>query len=264
MPCRCANTCSSSSELSLTRWHQRCSRNHQRASSIKIVTLRDWHTGHVSSVELELRVAWQRHLGTSDHAQRWFERLLGLYSAPSRHYHDARHVAWVVRHLSSIDNAHPLDDLDAVVAAAFFHDAVYDPHRSDNEEVSAAMAQGALAELDWPTERVEAVATMIMATAGHDAGQAGGDTRALLAADLGVLAAEPARYLDYCSAVRREYGHLDDHQWRQGRAAVLRSLLDSSTLFAPELGLDAWERRARANMTAELASLARPEGVSGA
>jgi predicted metal-dependent HD superfamily phosphohydrolase len=55
--------------------------------------------------------------------------------------------------------------------------------------------------------------------------------------------------------VRREYGHVDDAAWRTGRAAVLRALLDRQHLFAPSLGLDDWEARARANLTAELATL---------
>jgi predicted metal-dependent HD superfamily phosphohydrolase len=37
---------------------------------------------------------------------------------------------------------------------------------------------------------------------------------------------------------------------------VLRTLLARPRLFAAELGLDDWERRARANLTSELASLA--------
>jgi predicted metal-dependent HD superfamily phosphohydrolase len=57
--------------------------------------------------------------------------------------------------------------------------------------------------------------------------------------------------------VRREYAHVDDAGWRTGRSAVLRTLLARPRLFAAELGLDEWERRARANITSELAVLAR-------
>ena len=95
----------------------------------------------------------------------------------------------------------------------------------------------------------------MLATAGHDAAGADRDTAVLLAADLGVLAAEPARYADYANAVRREYSHVDDDGWRTGRGAVLRNLLDRQRLFATELGLDDWEHRARGNITAELAAL---------
>jgi predicted metal-dependent HD superfamily phosphohydrolase len=81
------------------------------------------------------------------------------------------------------------------------------------------------------------------------------DTAVLLAADLAVLAAEPAAYSDSVRKIRREYAHLDDEQWRSGRRAVIEGFLGRPSIFPPELDLDAWERRARANLTAELAAL---------
>jgi predicted metal-dependent HD superfamily phosphohydrolase len=54
--------------------------------------------------------------------------------------------------------------------------------------------------------------------------------------------------------IRAEYGHLTDEEWRRGRAAVLRALLERPALFhtPPLAGRD---RAARANMTAELSDL---------
>jgi predicted metal-dependent HD superfamily phosphohydrolase len=210
----------------------------------------------VTGVELELRVAWQRHLGSSPEAAAWFDTVLGAYRSEGRHYHGLRHVAWVVRHVEAIAAAHPIGDLDATVAAAFFHDAVYEPARDDNEAASAAMAERAVREVGWSEPACRHVADLVMATAGHDVGGVDSDTAVLLAADLAVLAAEPSRYAEYANAVRREYAHVDDGAWRAGRARVLRALLARPRLFAPELELDDWERRARANLTSELASLA--------
>ena len=209
----------------------------------------------MSGVELELRVAWQRHLGSSTVAAQWLDEVLGAYRAEGRHYHGIRHVAWVVRHVETIAADHPVDDLSATVAAAFFHDVVYDPLRQDNEAESAAMAERAVREIGWPEPVCRHVAELVLATAGHDVQGVDRDTAVLLAADLAVLAAEPSRYSDYAIAVRREYAHIDEAGWRSGRGAVLRTLLDRPHLFAPELALDEWERRARANLTSELASL---------
>ena len=209
----------------------------------------------MSGVELELRVAWQRHLGTSPVAATWFDEVVGAYRSEGRHYHDVRHVGWVVRHVEAIAADHPTDDLAATVAAAFFHDAVYEPTRHDNESESAAMAARALGEIGWADHMCRHVADLVLSTAGHEVEGVDRDTAVLLAADLAVLAAEPSRYADYARAVRREYAHVDDAGWRTGRAAVLRTLLDRPHLFAPELELDEWERRARANITSELASL---------
>src|SRR5262245_41427962 len=162
-----AKACNSSSDSSLTRWHQRRPRYHQRASSIRIAIRRDWHTGRVSGVELELRVAWQRHLGSSPTAATWFDEVLGAYRAEGRHYHGVRHVGWVVRHVEALAVDHPVDDLAATVAAAFFHDAVYDATRGDNEAESAAMAERAVREIGWPEPACRHVADLVLATAGH-------------------------------------------------------------------------------------------------
>jgi predicted metal-dependent HD superfamily phosphohydrolase len=209
-------------------------------------------------VELELRVAWQRHVGMSPVAADWLDSVLAFHREPTRHYHDVGHVAWVVRHVLTLADRVVLDDVDATVAAAFFHDAVYDPQRSDNEATSARVAERSLGEIGWTDARCARVAEMVLATAHHDVADADIDTCVLLAADLGVLAAEPSRYGEYATAVRREYAHVDDEAWRAGRSQVLRALLASPALFAPELGLDDWEARARANLTAELATLDAP------
>lgn len=201
--------------------------------------------------DLELRLAWQQHVGRSPAAERWFESLLARHREPSRHYHGTRHVRWVVRHAIAL-GAHAAD-VGAVVAAGFFHDAVYDVARHDNEAASARLAVTALREIGWDRGRTERVAALIEATGDHRS--SGGDSDVLLAADLAVLASDPARYGDYVRAARREYAHLDDATWRTGRAAVLERLLAREHLYAPRLGLDTWERRARANLAAELASL---------
>ena len=97
---------------------------------------------------------------------------------------------------------------------------------------------------------------MILATAHHDPAGTTVDDAVLFAADLAVLAAEPAGYSDYVRNVRREYAHVSDARWVTGRSAVLRSFLDRDAIFAPLLGLGEWEQRARGNMTAELVTSA--------
>lgn len=213
--------------------------------------------------DLELRVAWQRWVGPhpTDRAgsEAAFTAVVGRYRAPDRHYHDVRHLCWVVRHVERLATRTVLTDPGAVVAAAFHHDAVYDVDRHDNEARSAHLAVRSLTALGWTPERCERVAAMIRATAHLDAASDAApddtDTAVLLAADLAVLAADPAGYGDYVRAVRREYAHLTDAEWRTGRAAVVARFLGRSTIFPPGLDLGSWEQRARANLTAEAATL---------
>lgn len=218
----------------------------------------------MSSDERELRTAWQRHVGTGPVADGWFDSIVARHRDGDRHYHDLRHVCWVVRHARELaaGTVPPLTDrqVDRLVAAACFHDAVYDAERGDNEALSAELARRALAEIGWTGEALDAVGLMIRATAGHTHGAVDTTTAVLLAADLGVLATEPNRYGDYVRNVRREYAHLDDDHWRLGRGAFVDTMLDRDRIFPDGLGLDDWERRARANLTAERAAMSTVSG----
>lgn len=202
---------------------------------------------------LELGIAWERHVGRTPEALRWLESVVNRYREPQRHYHDVRHLRWVVRHVEELGAS--ATDLDAVIAAAFFHDAVYDPVASDNEVASARLATTALTELDWDPARIDSVGSMITATDRHDLADATTDATVLFAADLAVLAADPAGYSDYVRNVRREYHHVTEPDWVTGRSAVLRSFLERERIYAVGLDLDTWEQRARGNITSELDTL---------
>jgi predicted metal-dependent HD superfamily phosphohydrolase len=206
-----------------------------------------------AATDHELRIAWERHLGEPN----LLESLLARYREPHRRYHGLSHLVWVVRHIHELARHEPVDDIDAVVVAAFFHDAVYDPTSSDNEAASARLAHRRLTELGWPERRVEHITWMIRATADHSTGDAehDTDTAVLLDADLAVLGAEPAAYQAYVNGIRAEYAHLHDHEWSSGRRSVLEGFLGRDAIYATPTAHDQWEARARANLTAELASL---------
>ncbi|GAA2114562.1 hypothetical protein GCM10009802_14020 [Streptomyces synnematoformans] len=178
------------------------------------------------------------------------KKLLERWGEPQRHYHTAAHLKAVLDRVD--DLADHADDPDAVRLAAWFHDAVYRPERSENEERSARLAQVALAEAGVADERVAEVARLVRLTAGHDprAGDRNGEV--LCDADLAVLAGTPAEYAAYAAAVREEYGFVPDDAFREGRAAVLRQLLGLPRLFRTETGYARWEAAARHNAGTEL------------
>ncbi len=208
--------------------------------------------------ETEIRRAWRQIAGP--HHDGYVDDLLVRYAEPHRHYHTATHIMFVLRHLHDMCAA-PHELSPEVVAAALYHDAIYEPRAAGNEARSATIATADLAAIGWSPESCESVATLIGATAGHvhDGAAAPGDRPTdmalLLDADLAILGAEPGAYQAYVNGVRAEYDHLDDDQWRHGRAAVLRHFLDRPQLFITDHMHAALEHRARANIEAELAVL---------
>jgi predicted metal-dependent HD superfamily phosphohydrolase len=179
--------------------------------------------------------------------------LLGRYAEPHRRYHDLAHLDDVLRHVDELaDHAR---DVRVVRLAAWFHDAVYDPMASDNEERSARLAETSLSELRVEDAIVAEIARLVRSTAGHAPAPGDRDAEVLCDADLAILASGPERYQVYAEAVRAEYQHLDDRTFARGRAAVLRGLLARDPMFSTPTGHDRWESAARANVTAELARL---------
>jgi predicted metal-dependent HD superfamily phosphohydrolase len=181
--------------------------------------------------------------------------LLRRWAEPHRRYHDTAHLIAVLKVIDDCGGS------DRVRLAAWWHDAVYDPraHGDANEQASAALAADVLCALGAPTAVAADVARLVMLTAGHTTAPGDDDGALLCDADLSVLAQTPQRYADYTVKIRQEYAHVPDADFRAGRAAVLRALLDLPTLFRlPELAR--WEQPARANLRAELAALTADPG----
>ncbi|MEU2586095.1 hypothetical protein ABZ612_24685 [Streptomyces avermitilis] len=190
------------------------------------------------------------------------ENLLRRWSEPQRRYHTVDHLTAVLDRVDLL--AEYADDPDVVRLAAWFHDAVYFPDRSENEERSARLAERALPEAGVSGARTAEVARLVRLTVTHDPADDDRDGRVLCDADLAILAAPPKAYAAYAAAVREEYAFVPDAAFRAGRAAVLRQLLDLPRLFRTPYGEPEWEERARENLREELARLDDRETRRGA
>ncbi len=206
----------------------------------------------------DLASAWRSVLpesAPSGAAVRAGEDLLIRWSEPHRRYHTVEHLTAVLRVLG--EYADRAADPTAVTLAAWYHDAVYDPRRVDNEEASALLAEAVLPALDVPPARVAEVARLVRLTATHDPIPGDRNGGLLTDADLAILAAEPDAYLAYTHAVRAEYSYVPDAAFAAGRAEVLHHLLALPRLFHTPILRDTWEDSARANISNELVTLRR-------
>jgi predicted metal-dependent HD superfamily phosphohydrolase len=197
--------------------------------------------------------SWALLAGDSPTSRTEWAAVVAAWSEPHRRYHDLAHLAAVLGLAGEL--AAEAADPDAVRLAAWYHDVVYDPHSADNEEISAQRARAGLRGLVGD-ERLAEVERLVRLTAGHAPGDGDRNGAVLCDADLAVLAAPPEAYAAYASAIRLEYGHLDDGTFTGGRIAVLEHLLGLRTLYRTPAA-QPWTATARANMTAELALLRR-------
>jgi predicted metal-dependent HD superfamily phosphohydrolase len=190
--------------------------------------------------------------------------LVAAYTVPDRHYHGLRHIETLLGLADTC--ADEIADRGALEAAIWFHDAVYDSRRSDNEERSASLAVERLAGTA-ESDRIDRIAAMIRATAGHampemaDA-RARHDCALFLDMDLAILGSSAADFDAYEMGVRREYGWVSDAQWRAGRRAVLAGFLARPSIYATGRFQANHEAAARRNLTRAIARLDEetPEG----
>ena len=177
------------------------------------------------------------------------------YATAGRHYHGIAHV----EALLALARTCRLCDPRAVEAAIWFHDAIYDSRRGDNERRSADLAREMLAgRID--ARRLERIATMIEATAAHeppvfDDERASRDAALFLDMDLSILGSDPQAFDAYEDAVRREYGWVGEDDWKAGRGAVMKTFLARPRIFHTE-EFRRLEAPARENIARSLARLA--------
>jgi len=182
------------------------------------------------------------------------DELIARYSEPHRRYHTMVHIEDCLAQVAASTDMDE-DQRALMQAAIWFHDAIYDATRNDNEAESAKLAAGRLAAAGAERAFIDEVARLILLTAGHSV-QAGDAIGArLVSIDLSILGAEADRYDAYAAAIREEYAHVPEPLYRAGRAAILGRFLESEALFADPLWAERLEKRARANLTREIAAL---------
>jgi predicted metal-dependent HD superfamily phosphohydrolase len=165
--------------------------------------------------------------------------LRNRYTEPHRAYHTWRHIEHLLGLFEEIERC--VRNQRAVLLAILFHDAVYDPKRSDNEERSGRLLVD-LAAGDLDPETVVRARLLIDATKRHELlaempAQEVSDTELFLDMDLSILGAPQQRFDEYERQIRAEYAHLSDDAYRIGRSKVLNRFLQRQPLF-----LSAWGR----------------------
>ena len=183
-----------------------------------------------------MRPAWQVDLG-----RRWTE--------PHRCHHDIEHLREVLTALEILAMDGLVFNARVTRRAAWFHDAVYDVFRDDNEEASADLARHLIRGTTG-----ERIAAVVMTTKTHQPGD-DPEAVALCDADLAVLGSGRQRYARYCQEIRNEYAHVPERQFRSRRAEALTTLLKHEHLFASPQGRSRWEAPARRNVDAEIRQL---------
>lgn len=181
----------------------------------------------------------------------WAE-ISSAYRGEGRFYHDLSHLSFMLDRFQEMRTL--FEDEQAVLAAIFYHDIVYDAQKRDNEERSADLAVERLQQLGWAESRIERCRAHILATRSHEI-SADPDSNLLVDIDLGVLAEPWEVYAAYAANIRKEYAVYPDNLYIPGRIQVLRHFLGMEQIYKSSAFRDEKEPQARINLQKELDAL---------
>jgi predicted metal-dependent HD superfamily phosphohydrolase len=174
-----------------------------------------------------------------------FVELQERYREPQRAYHTWQHLEECFEHFESVP---PFAEQPAEVELAlWYHDAVYDPRRHDNEERSCDLAVAAMELAGGSPELSERISSLILATR-HAETPTSRDAQLVVDVDLAILAAEPERFDEYERQVRQEYAWVPWPDYVAGRSMILTRFLERPRIFATDWFHERFEDRARTNL----------------
>lgn len=183
----------------------------------------------------------------------WHEKLIAAYSESQRAYHTLQHLEECLQCFDEARATGLIARPDLIKMALWFHDAVYDPKGSENEELSAQMALEALG--DHPAARE--VARLILLTKSHQPGD-GADDAWIIDIDLGIFAQPMKRVLEYERQIRAEYAWVPEEVYAEKRAEILCGFLQREHLYLTKWCRERHEARARENLRALIATVQAP------
>jgi predicted metal-dependent HD superfamily phosphohydrolase len=193
--------------------------------------------------------AW-RDLGATGDPAAEFAELSARYQR-GRHYHDLGHIAAM---FAMADRWVPTPLSPALTLAIFYHDAIYDPQRHDNEARSAELARARLAGA--PPATLAHIAAAILATEHHLSDDP--ETQLLIDLDLSFLGASVKVFSANVTKLIREFAHLPRTTFLHGQARYLQPFLDHPHIYYTPVFRQRFEARARRNLQRFIATHASP------
>ena len=181
-----------------------------------------------------------------------FNELLAHYAEPRRAYHTIEHVRDCLAQLDAVQ--HLSKRPAELELAIWFHDAVYDTHRSDNEECSAQWACQHILEQGLPEDVAARVRDLILATK-HDALFSDPEVALLVDIDLASLGCPVDEFDRQEPRIRQEYDWVPETAFREGRAKILQRFLERDSIYQTDYFRERYEHQARLNLERSLASL---------
>lgn len=142
--------------------------------------------------------------------------VINLYEEPHRFYHTLAHIEDVLKQLHEAD----LLKHDELFLAAVFHDIIYDPRSSSNEEDSADYFLNAAKSSGLSNDQKSHIKQLILDTKTHKPTVAFSEE--FIKADLAILNASFDKLITYEKQIFKEFQFVDYKEYKVKRVEVLK------------------------------------------
>ena len=183
-----------------------------------------------------------------------FDDVITRYSELHRAYHTLQHLSECLKHLAALKDTLSQSQRANIALALWYHDAVYDTHRSDNEELSARLADENLRAAGAGSDLRQHIHSLILATK-HNFTSTEFEVSTLVDIDLAILGASVERFDEYERQVRQEYAWVPDADFRAGRSRILDCFLQRPAIYLTDHFRARFEVSARSNLRRSIESL---------
>lgn len=178
----------------------------------------------------------------------WIE-IKESYSSTKRHYHTLKHLENILAQLNEVKEQ--VQDWQTILFTLYYHDVIYKPLRSDNEEQSADLAAKRMKQISVSDQKIKLCREQILATKAHSK-TANADTNYFIDADLSIFGHPWETYLEYCNNIRKEYSIYPDLVYIPGRKKVINHFLTMDRIFKTPFFYNKFELQAKQNLKKEI------------
>jgi predicted metal-dependent HD superfamily phosphohydrolase len=182
-----------------------------------------------------------------------------LYTVLRTRYAEAHRSYHTIQHLGECfvafdDARHLADKVHEVELALWFHDAVYEVRRQDNEEQSASWARDAAIQHGVASSAADRVHHLVLATK-HNATPASPDAALVVDVDLAILGAPAERFDEYEQQIRQEYSWAPGILFRRKPREILETFLARPCIYSTDFFQTRFEVSARSNLARSIEHL---------
>lgn len=188
-----------------------------------------------------------------------WELLNTAYSEPARHYHTLHHLEQCFVEYDSVKDSLSFDDQLVMELSIWFHDAVYNPQASDNEEQSARLLQEIGQRICLDPLILKRAQEFVLATKHSGPANRSELCNLFLDIDLSVLGWPADEYAGYSQNIRKEYEWVPVEAYTYGRADLLKKILSWPFVFQTQVMRNKYESQARINLQREIEKLGSGE-----